>query len=116
MLNVPLHALAYVLTPKYYHPSWLSKPAPGGGVRRRPHQDKEVHEKYMAALSRLIPDEEEAALVRRQVSNYTSNTGPFGSMHAIRDRETFSSLSGGTCMEGVLHFYKLWHCGCYHRW
>lgn len=29
-LNVPLHALAYVLTPKYYHPSWLSTPAPGG--------------------------------------------------------------------------------------
>ena len=30
MLNIPLHALAYVLTPKYYHPSWLSTPAPGG--------------------------------------------------------------------------------------
>jgi hypothetical protein len=24
MLNIPLHALAYVLTPKYYHVSWLS--------------------------------------------------------------------------------------------
>jgi hypothetical protein len=22
-LNIPLHALAYVLTPKYYHTSWL---------------------------------------------------------------------------------------------
>ena len=31
MLNVPLHPLAYVLTPKYYHPSWLLTPAPGGG-------------------------------------------------------------------------------------
>ena len=92
MLNIPLHALAYVLTPKYYHPSWLSTPAPGGGSRRKPHQDREVHEKYMAALSRLIPDEEDAALVRRQVSNYTLNTGPFGTMHAIKDRETFSAL------------------------
>ena len=92
MLNVPLHALAYVLTPKYYHPSWLSTPAPGGGSRRKPHQDQEVHQKYMAALSKLIPDEEEAALVRRQVSNYTLNTGPFGSMHAIQDRENFSAL------------------------
>ena len=36
-LNVPLHALAYVLTPKYYSPSWLAQPAPGGGVRKRPH-------------------------------------------------------------------------------
>ena len=46
----------------------------------------------MAALSKLIPDEEEAALVRRQLSNYTLNTSPFGSMHAIKDQETFSSL------------------------
>ena len=46
----------------------------------------------MAALSRLIPDDEEAALVRRQLSNYTLNTGPFGTMHAIQDREHFSAL------------------------
>ena len=37
-LNVPLHALAYVLTPKYYSPSWLAKPAPRGGVRKNPIQ------------------------------------------------------------------------------
>jgi hypothetical protein len=30
-LNVPLHALAYVLTPKYYSSSWLAQPAPGVG-------------------------------------------------------------------------------------
>ena len=41
-LNVPLHALVYVLTPKYYSPLWLAKPAPGGGVRRKPHTDPEV--------------------------------------------------------------------------
>ena len=41
-LNVPLHALAYVLTPKYYCPSWLTKPTPGGGVRRKLHTDPEV--------------------------------------------------------------------------
>ena len=46
----------------------------------------------MIALSKLVPDEEEDAMVRRQLSNYTLSTGPFGSMHAIKDRETFSSL------------------------
>ena len=46
----------------------------------------------MIALSKLVPDEEEVAMARRQLSNYTLNIGPFGSMHAIRDRETFSSL------------------------
>ena len=92
MLHVPLHALAYVLTLKYYHPSWLSTPAPEGGSKRKPHLDPEVLEKYMIALTRLVLDEEEAALVWKQLSNYTLCTGPFGSMHAIRDRETFSSI------------------------
>ena len=36
-LNLPLHCLAYILTPKYYSDSWLGKPAAGGGVRTKPH-------------------------------------------------------------------------------
>jgi hypothetical protein len=32
ILNVPLHALACFLTPKYYSPSWLAKLAPGVGL------------------------------------------------------------------------------------
>ena len=38
-LNVPLHDLAYILTPKYYSPSWLAKPTPGSGVRKNHHID-----------------------------------------------------------------------------
>ncbi len=41
-LIVPLHALAYVLTQKYYSSSWLAQLAPGNGVRRKPHTDPEV--------------------------------------------------------------------------
>lgn len=33
MLNIPLHALGYVLTPKYYHASWISSLAPRGGTK-----------------------------------------------------------------------------------
>jgi hypothetical protein len=62
-LNVPLHALAYVLTPKYYSSSWLAQPAPGGGERRKPHTDPEVQNGYMVALDKLVPDEEECAQV-----------------------------------------------------
>jgi hypothetical protein len=39
MLNILLHTLAYVLTPKYYHVSWFSSPTPGCGSKKRPHQD-----------------------------------------------------------------------------
>jgi hypothetical protein len=42
ILNIPLHALAYMLTPKYYHVSWLSTPTPGCGTKKKPHQDPEV--------------------------------------------------------------------------
>jgi hypothetical protein len=42
MLNIPLDALAYVLTPKYYHLSWLSTPTPGGETKKKPHQDPKV--------------------------------------------------------------------------
>jgi hypothetical protein len=48
-LNVPLHALTYVLTPKYYSPSWLAQPALWGGVRRKPHTDPEVQNGYILA-------------------------------------------------------------------
>jgi len=59
-------ALTYVLTPKYYHPSWLSTPTLGGvGSKRKPHLDPEVLEAYMRALDKLVPDEEESAMVRK---------------------------------------------------
>ena len=65
IINIPLHALAYVLTPKYYSPSWLSTTAPGGESRRKPHLNPEVLIKYMDGLDKLVPDEEEAHLVRK---------------------------------------------------
>jgi hypothetical protein len=37
-LNVPLHALVYVLTPKYYSPQWLAQPTSRGRVRRKLHK------------------------------------------------------------------------------
>jgi hypothetical protein len=41
-LNILLHALAYVVTPKYYHISWLESPTPSGGVKKKTHQDPKV--------------------------------------------------------------------------
>ena len=63
MLSIPLHALTYVLTSKYYHPSWLSTPTLGKGSRRKPHLDPKVLDSYMKALDKLVPVEEEIATV-----------------------------------------------------
>ena len=84
-LNVPLHALAYVLTPKYYSRSRLAKPAPGGRFRRKPHTDPEVQVGYMAAIDKLVPNEEECALLRSELSKYLSDIGLFGTLHARKD-------------------------------
>ena len=92
-LNVPLHALAYVLTPKYYSPSWLAQPAPGGGVRKRPHTNLEVQNGYMLALDKLVPNEEECAQVRGELSQYISEHGFFGTLHATKDRERLDPIS-----------------------
>ncbi|KAL7215087.1 hypothetical protein ACSBR1_027292 [Camellia fascicularis] len=51
-MNIPLHCLAYILVPKYYTNSWLSKSAPGGVRKKKPHFDVEVQKgATMDALS-----------------------------------------------------------------
>lgn len=90
-LNIPLHALAYLLTPKYYHISWLETPTPGDGVRSKPHQDPEVKVGYMQALDKLYSDEE-CDIIQKQLSHYINSNGAFVTNHAIRDRGNLSSL------------------------
>jgi len=92
MLNVALYALAYVLTPKYYHVSWFSSPTPGGGSKKKPHQDLEVQNGYMKALEKMVPDEEERDTIQRQLSQYILSHGAFGMNLAIRDRGNLNYL------------------------
>jgi len=91
-LNVPLHALAYVLTPKYYSSSWLAQPTPGGGERRKPHTYLEVQNGYMLALDKLVPNEEKCAQVRSELSKYISEHGVFGNLHATKDRDRLGAI------------------------
>ena len=107
-LNVPLHALAYVLTPKYYSPSWLAKPAPGGGVRKKPHTDPEVQNGYMTALAKLVPDEEDNAILRSELSKYISQQGPFGGLYAIKDRDRSTPIEWWNMYgSGFSHLHRL---------
>ena len=83
-LNVPLHALPYVLTPSYYSPYWLAQPAPGGGVTKKQRTNPKVQNGYMLALDKLVPDEE-CAEVHSEFSQYISEDGAFGTLHATKD-------------------------------
>ena len=107
-MNVPLHALAYVLTPKYYSPSCLAQPAPRGGVRKRPHTDLEVQNGYMLALDKLVLDEEECAQVRSELSQYISEHGVFGTLHATKDRERLNPIRWWNMYgSGATYLHKL---------
>jgi hypothetical protein len=91
-LNVPLHALAYVLTPKYYSSSWLAQPAPRGGERRKLHTNSDLQNGYMLALDKLVPDEEECAQVRSKLRKYISEHGVFCNLHATKDRDRLGAI------------------------
>eukprot|EP00253_Pinus_taeda_P034313 PITA_34313 len=92
-LNVPLHASAYILMPKYYSASCVGQPAPGGGVRVKPQIDEEVSTRYFQALDKLILDREECANLRLELARYFSCTGLFGSFHAMEDGDRFDALT-----------------------
>ena len=76
-----------MLTPKYYSPSWLAKPTPGGGVRRKPHTNPEVQVGYMTAIDKLVLDEEECVVLRSELRKYLSDIGLFGTLHVRKDRD-----------------------------
>ncbi|KAL7191360.1 hypothetical protein ACSBR2_023437 [Camellia fascicularis] len=65
-MNIPLHCLAYVLVPKYYTNSWFSQPAPGG-----------MQIEYLHAIEKIVVDQNEAYLIRHQISDFMSNKGVF---------------------------------------
>ncbi|KAF7144768.1 hypothetical protein RHSIM_Rhsim04G0118200 [Rhododendron simsii] len=92
-MNIPLHCLAYVLVPKYYTHSWLSKPAPGGVRRMKPHCDLEVQKGYLDAINKMIIDPSEATKTRHQISDFVSDKGVFAQPQAIKDRATMQTLS-----------------------
>ena len=107
-LNVPLHALAYVLTPKYYSSSWLAQPAPGGGERRKPHTDPEVQNGYMLALDKLVPDEEECAQVRTELSKYISEPESLVTCMQPKIETGWVLSNGGTCMAPLPKIFINW--------
>ena len=102
-INVPLHALPYVLTPKYYSPSWLARPTLGDGVKRNSQSYLEVQVGYMVSIDKLVPDEEECVLLRSELSKYLSDIGSFGTLHARKDRDRVPpiewwNMHGSSCV------------------
>ena len=81
----------------------MAQPALGGGVRKRPHTDPEMQNGYMLALDKLVPNEEECAQVRSELSQYISERGVFGTYIQPKIERGWILSVGGTCMAMVPH-------------
>jgi hypothetical protein len=104
------HALAYVLLYKYYPPSWLVRPTPGGGVRRKLHTGPQLQNEYMLPLDRLVHDEEECAQVRNQLNKYISEHGVFANLHATKDKKKLNPIEWWELV------WLLYHTSCINSW
>ena len=63
----------------------------------------------MLALDKLVPDEEECAQVRCELSKYISKLGVLGTLHETKDRERLDPIcwwnmygSGATCLHKLV--------------
>ncbi|CAL1355405.1 unnamed protein product [Linum trigynum] len=91
-MNVPLHLLAYVLTPFYYSKKWLMSSSPTGDKRAKPHADPEIQKIYLDVVDRIIGNSVEATRARVQLSDFVSNTGIFARPQAICDRDVLPAV------------------------
>jgi hypothetical protein len=57
-MNIPLHSLAFALSPKYYDKRYIEMPAPGGFVRKAPNKDPQVMKGVLEALKKIGDDEQ----------------------------------------------------------
>ena len=62
----------------------------------------------MLALDKLAPDEEECAQVRSELSQYISEHGVFGTLHATKDQERLDPIRWWNMYgSGATYLHKL---------
>jgi len=74
-MNIPLHSLAFALTPKFCDPRHIEKPTPWGYVRKAPHKDPDVMKAVLEALKKLGNGDNEQKILHEQFSYFISKKG-----------------------------------------
>lgn len=84
-MTIPLHLLAYALSPRYYSGEILAIPG-----RVAPYRDPEVVVGYKRALNRLFSDPEVASNVRRESIDFVSSKN--AKPDAINDQSRLDAI------------------------
>ena len=87
-MSIPLHCLAFALSPRFYDSYFLESPAPGGKARRAPNLDREVMEGVMIAFERICEDAQEQEILRKQFATFTLKKGLYSMPGAQADAVT----------------------------
>jgi hypothetical protein len=84
--------LAFALSPKYYDQAYLATPAPGGGKRKAPDEDKEVMQGVLEALSRIAEDKKEFAILHEEFNTFIMKKGFFAMAPVQADAATMNAI------------------------
>jgi hypothetical protein len=91
-MTIPLHCLAFALSPRFYDKNYLRVLAPGGVTRKAPNQDKEVVQGVMEAFKRISETEAENKLFREQFARFHMKKGLYSMEAAQLDAVTMDAI------------------------
>ncbi|CAN6463408.1 unnamed protein product [Victoria cruziana] len=83
-MNLPLHCLAHVLTPKHYNFEYLKSSKPGRALRVPPDQNVDIMDKAKEAIYMITQDEETTDEVILELLEFIDKRGSFGTKEATR--------------------------------
>ncbi|GAB2234752.1 hypothetical protein Drorol1_Dr00004017 [Drosera rotundifolia] len=84
-INIPIHVLAFAVTPHYYDPQYLAMLAPGGLPCKPPNQDIEVAKKVMIVFGKIAETAEKARVYHEQFAHFHMRKGMFAKEHVRLD-------------------------------
>ncbi|OMO61315.1 hypothetical protein CCACVL1_23610 [Corchorus capsularis] len=91
-LNMPLHSLAFALSPRFYDIRYLKTLAPGGVPRRAPNCYREVVVGVMEAFKRIAENLNEEKTLREQFATFHMKKGVFAMAPAQVDAVTMDAI------------------------
>lgn len=95
-MNIPLHSLAFALSPKFYHPKHLQEPAPGGYIRKAPNKDVDVMKAVLEALKKIADNESEEKKLREQLKIFIMKKGMYATPSAQNDAYSMDAIDWWT--------------------
>ena len=91
-MNVPMYCLGFALSLRFYDTTYVNTPTPGGGIRKRPNEDKEVVGGVIKAFEKITSDPDEARALRKQFADFHMRKWLFSTAAACVNASTMAAI------------------------